>query len=362
VSDLLKVGEVQVLGSISGLFGKDIGIDLGTANIVVYVKGKGVAINEPSMIAFRRANRRSSKEIIAYGAEAKAMAGKTPIGVETVRPLQNGVIADFDMTGELIRHFLGKANNGIRPLGHPRVIVCAPVEITEVERKAFIDATLDGGAREAYVVEEPVAAALGVGLPIEEPRGNMIVDVGGGTSEVAVLSLSGVVVSNSLRVAGDEMDNAIINMMRQNYTLSIGSATAEEVKNTIGSAVPMQSEREFEVRGRNLKDGLPRGIRISSTEVREALNPVLTRIVEMVRETMERTPPELARDIADQGLVLTGGTALLEGFDKRLSQDLNVPVLAAERPLFSVADGIGKLLDQFDAMKKVLVSVGHGVR
>ncbi len=192
----------RCFGSISGLFGTDIGIDLGTANIVVHVKGKGVVINEPSMIAFRKANRRSSKEIIAYGSQAKAMAGKTPIGVETVRPLLNGVIADFDMTGALIRHFLAKANNGIRPFGHPRVIVCAPVEITEVERKAFIDATLDGGAREAYVVEEPVAAALGVGLPIEEPRGNMILDVGGGTSEVAVLSLSGVVVSNSLRVAG----------------------------------------------------------------------------------------------------------------------------------------------------------------
>jgi len=351
-----------VFGSISGIFGKDIGIDLGTANIVVYVKGKGVVIDEPSIIAYRKANRRSAKEIIAYGGEAKAMAGKTPVGVETVRPLQNGVIADFDMTGALIRHFLSEANNGIRPMGHPRVIICAPVEITEVERKAFIDATLDGGAREAYVVEEPVAAAIGVGLPIDEPRGNMIVDVGGGTSEVAVLSLSGVVVSNSLRVAGDEMDNALINMMRQNYTLSIGSATAEELKNTIGSAMPMNSEKEFEVRGRNLKDGLPRGIRISSTEVREALNPVITQIVEMVRETMERTPPELARDIADQGLVLTGGVALLEGFDRRISQDLNVPVITAERPLFSVADGIGKLLDQFDFMKKVLVSVGHGVR
>ncbi|HPD98046.1 MAG TPA: rod shape-determining protein [Synergistales bacterium] len=358
----MKVGEVQVFGWVSGLFGKDIGIDLGTANIVVYVKGKGVVIDEPSVIAYRKPNRRSAREIIAYGSEAKTMAGKTPVGVETVRPLHSGVIADFEMTGALIRHFLAKANNGIRPFGHPRVIVCAPVEVTEVERKAFIDATLDGGAREAYVVEEPVAAAFGVGLPIDEPRGNMILDIGGGTSEIAVLSLSGVVVSNSLRVAGDEMDNAIIGMMRQNYTLSIGSATAEEVKNTIGSAYRLSGEKEIEVRGRNLKDGLPRAIRISSAEVREALNPVISQIVEMVRETMERTPPELARDIADQGLVLSGGAALLEGLDRRLSEELNVPVLRAERPLYSVADGIGKLLEQFDSMKKILVSAGHGVR
>lgn len=351
-----------MFGSISGLFGKDIGIDLGTANIVVYVKGKGVVINEPSVIAYRKPTRRSSKEIIAYGTDAKAMAGKTPVGVETVRPLLNGVIADFDMTGALIRHFLEKANNGFRPFGYPRVVVCAPVEVTEVERKAFIDATLDGGAREAYVVEEPLAAAIGVGLPIDEPRGNMILDIGGGTAEIAVLSLSGVVVSNSLRVAGDEMDNAIVSLMRQKYTLSIGAATAEEVKNTIGSAFPIAKEREIEVRGRNLKDGLPRAIRISSAEVREALNPVVIQIVEMVRETLERTPPELARDIADQGLVLTGGASLLEGLDRRLSADLNAPVLRAERPLFSVAEGLGKLLEQFDSMKKILVSAGHGVR
>lgn len=361
-ADILKVGEVVVFGPFSGLFGKDIGVDLGTTNIVICVKGKGVTMNEPSVIAFRKASRRSNKEIIAYGIEAKAMAGKTPIGVETVQPVQSGVIGDFEMTGALIRHFLSLANNGIRPMGHPRVIISTPVDITEVERKAFIDATLDGGAREVYVVEEPVAAAIGVGLPIDEPRGNMIVDVGGGTSEVAVLSLSGVVVSNSLRVAGDEMDAALINMMRQNYTLSIGSATAGELKNAIGSALPMNSEKEFEVRGRNLKDGLPKGIRISNTEVREALNPVLTRIIEMVRETLERTPPELARDIADQGLVLSGGAALLEGLGKRISQDLKVPVLTAERPLLAVADGIAKLLDRFDYMKKILVSVGHGVR
>ncbi len=351
-----------MFGSISGLFGKDIGMDLGTANIVVYVKGKGVVINEPAVIAYRRPTRRSSREIIAYGSEAKAMAGKTPVGVETVRPLLNGVIADFDMTGALIRHFLEKANNGFRLFGHPRVLVCAPVEVTEVERKAFIDATLDGGAREAYVVEEPVAAAMGVGLPIDEPRGNMILDIGGGTSEIAVLSLNGVVVSNSLRVAGDEMDNSIISMMRQKYTLAIGSATAEEVKNTIGSADAMATERDIEVRGRNLKDGLPRAIRISSAEVRDALEPVIVQIIEMVRETLERTPPELARDIVDQGLVITGGASLLEGLDRRLSSNLNTPVLRAERPLFSVAEGLGKMLEQFDSIKKVLVSVGHGVR
>jgi len=350
------------LGSISGFFGKDIAIDLGTANIVVYVKGKGVVVNEPSIIAYRKPNRRSPREIIAFGGEAKAMAGKTPRGVETVRPLLNGVIADFDMTGALIRHFLEKAANGMRMMSHPRVVVCAPVQVTEVERKAFIDATLDGGAREAYVVEEPVAAAIGVGLPIAEPRGNMILDIGGGTSEVAVLSLGGVVVSRSLRAAGDEMDAAIMSMLRQKYTMSIGPATAEEIKNTVGTAVRRDCEKHIEVRGRNLTDGLPRAMRISSGEVLDALNPVVGQIVEMVRETLERTPPELARDIADQGIVLTGGVALLDGLDERLSSELNAPVMRAERPLFSVAEGLGKLLEQIDSMKKVLVSVGHGVR
>ncbi|MEA3507314.1 MAG: rod shape-determining protein [Synergistota bacterium] len=345
-----------MLGSISGFFGKDIAIDLGTANIVVYVKGKGVVVNEPSIIAYRKPNRRSPREIIAFGGEAKAMAGKTPRGVETVRPLLNGVIADFDMTGALIRHFLEKASNGMRVMSHPRVVVCAPVQVTEVERKAFIDATLDGGAREAYVVEEPVAAAIGVGLPIAEPRGNMILDIGGGTSEV------GVVVSRSLRAAGDEMDAAIMSMLRQKYTMSIGPATAEEIKNTVGTAVRRDDEKHIEVRGRNLTDGLPRSMRISSGEALEALNPVVGQIVEMVRETLENTPPELARDIADQGIVLTGGVALLGGLDERLSSELNAPVMRAERPLFSVAEGLGKLLEQIDSMKKVLVSVGHGVR
>lgn len=352
-----------MFGSISGMFGKDIGIDLGTANIVVYLKGKGVVYDEPSVIACRKTSRKSSREVIAFGYEAKAMSGKTPKGVETVRPLQNGVIADFDMTGTLIRHVIEKTTGGgIGVFSHPRVIVCAPVYVTEVERKAFIDATLDGGAREAYVVEEPVAAALGVGLPIHEPRGSMILDVGGGTSEVAVLSLGGVVVSNSLRGAGDEMDDAIIGLIRQKYTLVIGPSTAEEIKNAIGSALPMGKEKILEVRGRNLTDGLPKSICISSEEVREALNPTVTRIVEMVRETLEQTPPELARDIADQGLVLTGGVALLDGLDRRLAEDLNAPVVRAENPLHSVAEGLGKLLNGIDSMKKVLVTVEHGTR
>jgi len=351
-----------MFGSLAGIFGKDIGIDLGTSNIVVYVKGKGIVIDEPSVIAYRRANRKSTKEIIAFGREARAMEGKTPKGVEAVRPLQNGVIADFEMSGALISHVLDKASGGVGFLSHPKVVICAPVYVTEVERKAFIDVTLDGGAREAYVIEEPLAAALGVGLPINEPRGSMILDIGGGTSEIAVLSLGGVVVSNSLRMAGNDMDESIINMVRQKYTLVIGPSTAEEIKNSLGSALPMDNEKIMEIRGRNLKDGLPKSICISSSEVREAIDPVIVKIIEMVRETLEETPPELARDIADQGLVLTGGVAMLEGLDRRLSEELNAPVIRAEEPRYSVAKGLGKLLDNLDSMRKVIISVGHGMR
>jgi len=242
------------------------------------------------------------------------------------------------------------------------VVICVPACVTEVERRAVIDATLGAGAREAYVIDEPIAAAMGAGLPIHEPRGNMVVDIGGGTSEVAVLSLGGIVVSKSLRSAGDEIDAAIVNMLRQNYTLCIGDVTAEEIKINIGTAMPLAEPLVMEVKGRDLMDGLPKAVRISSEEVREALNPIALRIEEMVKDALEQTPPELARDIVDQGMVLTGGGALLRGMGERLQRTLNVPVITAEQPLFSVALGVGRVLDELDAMKKILIAVDKGVQ
>lgn len=346
---------------LSGLFSHDVGIDLGTANVVVYVKGKNITLNEPSVVAVRKAGKRGQQQVIAIGREAKSMVGKTPGGVMTIRPLQHGVIADFEMTEAMIAHFVARAARSRGPFSHPRVIVCVPACVTEVERKAVVDAALNAGAREAFIVEEPVAAALGAGLPIQEPRGNMVLDIGGGTSEVAILSLGGIVVSNSLRAAGDEIDAAIVALMRQNYTLSIGESTAEEIKMTIGSAKPLDEELVMEVKGRDLMDGLPKAVSVTSAEVREALNPIVSRIEDMVRDALEKTPPELARDIVDQGFVITGGGALLKGLPERLSKTLNVPVVTAEEPLFCVARGLGKVLEELNQMKTVLVPVNDKV-
>ena len=345
---------------LSGMFGGDVGIDLGTANIVVYVKGRGIVLSAPSAVAIRKRPKGGAADVIAVGAEAKAMTGKTPTGVSTVWPLQDGVIANFEMTEELIRYCLREAGGGRGVLSHPRVVISVPAEVTEVERKAVIDATLGAGAREAYVVEEPVSAALGVGLPIQEPRGSMVLDVGGGTSEVAVLSLGGIVVTNSLRTAGRDMDSAIVAMLRQRYALLIGENTAEEVKNTIGSALPLDPEMEMAVKGRDLADGLPKADVVSSVEVREALEPIILRIEDMVKVALEQTPPELSKDIVDQGIILSGGVSLLRGFAERLSRALNTPVVVAEDPLFAVARGVGKILDNLDDMKKVLFSVEKG--
>lgn len=342
---------------LSGWFSRDVGIDLGTANVVVYADNKGIIINEPSVLATRRTGNKGEKEILAIGTEAKKMVGKTPVGVHTIRPLQHGVIADFEMTEKLITHFISMANRGRSFMAHPRVVICVPVCVTEVEKRAVVDATLGAGAREAFVVEEPLAAALGTGLPIHEARGNMIVDIGGGTSEVAVLSLGGIVLNHSLRVAGDEMDIAIIDMMRQNYTLSIGDKTAEALKINLGSAVALDQELEMEVKGRDLMDSLPKIVRVSSVEVREALDPIILRIEDMLRMAIEKTPPELVTDIVDQGILLTGGGSLLRGLNIRFSDALNVPVHIAEQPLLSVALGLGKMLHSMDLMQRVTVSV-----
>lgn len=342
---------------LTGLFSRDFGIDLGSANTVVYTKGRGIVIDEPSVLAIRKLGRKGQKEVIAFGHAAKRMIGKTPQGIETVRPLQHGVIADFDMTEQMMGRYIAAANQGRRFLAHPRVAICVPACVTEVEKRAVVDATLGAGAREAFVVEEPLAAALGTGLPINEPRGNMVVDIGGGTSEVAVLSLGGVVISNSLRAAGDDIDNAIITLMRQNYTLSIGESTAEEVKIEIGSVIPLAEELEMEVKGRDLMGGMPKVIIVTSAEVREAIEPIICRIEDMLRVAVERTPPELVKDIVDQGLVLTGGSSQLRGLGTRFSSAMNVPVHMAEQPLYSVALGLGKLLETVDNTKRAHVTV-----
>lgn len=327
------------------LFNHEIGIDIGTVNTVIYVKSKGVVINEPSVIAVRNLNRKGQKEIIAFGAPAKKMIGRTPAGITTLRPLSHGVIADFDMTQHMIRHYMSHAVSSSGMFSHPKVAVCVPACVTEVEKRAVVEVTLAAGAKEAFVVEEPLAAAVGIGLPINEAQGNMVVNMGGGTCEVAVLSLGGIVINQSLRVAGEALDEAIISMMRQNYTLAIGESTAEEVKIAIGSVIPLEHELRMDVKGRDLVDGLPKVVSISSQEVREAIEPIIVQIEDTIRTTLERTPPELVRDIVDQGIVLSGGTANLRGLNIRFADALNVPIHIAEQPVYSVALGLGKILE-----------------
>jgi len=342
----------------SGIFGSDVGIDLGTCNTVIYVSGKGIVFNEPSVIAVKKRQNSGNLDIIAVGREASLMRGKTPQGVSTLQPLQDGVIANYEMTEALIRHFLLKVSEN-KTLSHSRVVISVPAEITEVERRSVIDATLGAGASEAYVVEEPIASALGVGLPIQQPRGSMILDMGGGTSEVAVISMGGVVVSNSIRSAGNSMDDAILTMLRQNHGLLVGETTAEQLKIELGSALPLDDEREIYVKGRDLANGLPKADKVSSVEVREAVNPIILKIEDMVKVALERTPPELSRDIVDQGVILTGGSCQLYGLSDRMARNLNSPVIVAEEPLLSVARGVGMILDNLDDMKKVLMSVNR---
>ncbi len=344
------------------MLGLDIGIDLGSSNIVVYVKNKGIVLSEPSAVAVRKLPRGGDLDVIAAGREAKAMLGKEPKGIDVIWPLQDGVIANFDMTEELIRYCLRKVGENNSFMSHPRVVISVPAEVTEVERKAVVDATLGAGAGETYVVEEPISAALGVGLPIDKPSGCMIIDIGGGTSEVSVISLGGIVVTSSLRSAGRAMDNAIAAMIRQRYALLIGENTAEEVKNTIGSALPLSPELEMSVKGRDLSDGLPKTSIVSSLEVREAMESIFTGIEDMVKVALEKMPPELAKDVVDSGIILSGGVALMPGFAERLSRTVNTPVIVSEKPLLSVALGVGKILDNLGTMRRVLLSVERGSR
>lgn len=305
----------------------------------------------------RNLGRKGQKEIIAFGAAAKKMVGRTPQGITTVRPLSHGAIADFEMTQHMIRHYMSQATASGGMFSHPRVAVCVPASVTEVEKRAVVEVTLAAGAKEAFVVEEPLAAAVGIGLAIDEAQGNMVVNMGGGTCEVAVLSLGGIVINQSVRVAGDALDEAIISMLRQNYTLAIGESTAEEIKIAIGSVIPLDQELKMDVKGRDLVDGLPKVVSICSEEVRESIEPIVMQIEETIRSTLERTPPELVRDIVDQGIVLSGGTANLRGLNIRFADALNVPIHIAEQPVFSVALGLGKILEMPQDKNRLSITV-----
>ena len=323
----------------SGLLSQDISIDLGTATTLVFVKGRGIVLCEPSVVAIQR----GSSKVLAVGEEAKRMIGRTPGNISAIRPMKDGVIADFEVTESMLRYFIKKVQP--RKLNKPLVVVAIPSGITEVEKRAVRDSALRAGAREVFLVEEPKAAAIGVGLPIHEPGGNMIIDVGGGTTEMAVISLDGIVVSRSIRVAGDEMDQAVIEHLRKAYNLMIGERTGEEIKIRIGSAYPLDQELTMEVRGRDLATGLPKTVTITSEEIREALSEPVRSIAEAARMTLEKTPPELSADLIDRGIVLAGGGSLLRGIDRLLAEETGLPVHIAENPVNAVALGVGKGLD-----------------
>jgi rod shape-determining protein MreB and related proteins len=336
---------------VAGFFSNDMAIDLGTANTLVYVKGEGIVLNEPSIVAIHQAD----NAVLAVGKEAKAMLGRTPGNIVAIRPLKDGVIADFDVTEKMLGYFIRRVHKR-RALVRPRIVIGVPSGITQVEKRAVRDSAMQAGAREVYLIEEPMAAAIGAGMPITEPGGNMVVDIGGGTTEVAVISLSGIVYSRSVRIAGDEMDEAIVQYIRKNYNLLVGERRAEEIKIRLGSAYPMGGERRtMEVKGRDLIDGIPKTIVIGDDEIREALREPIMTIVDAVRTALERTPPELAADIVDKGIVLTGGGALLKGLDLLLRQETNLPITVAEDPLSCVALGTGKVLDELNLLKKVAI-------
>ncbi len=332
-----------------GGFTRDLGIDLGTANTLVFVKGKGIVVREPSVVALQT----DTKHIVAVGKDAKNMIGRTPGNVVATRPMKDGVIADFETTATMMKHYIHQAqkSNGFFSR-KPYVMVCVPSGITAVEKRAVIDATRQAGARDAFLIEEPFAAAIGANLPVMEPTGSMVVDIGGGTTEVAIISLGGIVTSQSIRTAGDDMDDAIMQYIKKNYNLAIGERTSEQLKLEIGSAIKTENGEKMDIRGRDLISGLPKTITIYGEEIASALSDTVTAIVESVKNTLEKTPPELAADIIDRGIVLTGGGALLRNLDKVISQETNMPVIVAEDPLDCVAIGTGKALDNIDIFKK----------
>lgn len=338
-----------MLSKLRGLFSKDISIDLGTANSLIYVRGEGIVLNEPSVVAIRteEGNQRS---VLAVGGEAKGMLGRTPGNINAIRPLKDGVIADFFVTEKMLQHFIHKVhqNRFLRPA--PRILICVPCGSTQVERRAIRESALGAGAREVYLIEEPMAAAIGAGMPVDEARGSLVVDIGGGTTEVAVISLGGVVYAQSVRVGGDRFDEAIVNYVRRNYGSLIGEPTAERIKHEIGTAFALPEVREMEVRGRNISEGVPRAFVLNSNEVLEALQEPLSNIVGAIRTALEQTPPELAADISERGMVLTGGGALLRNLDRLITEETGMPVVVAEDPLTCVARGGGRALEIIDEM------------
>ena len=332
------------------LIGRDMAVDLGTANTLVYVRGKGLVLDEPSVVALNTA----TGEILAVGHEAKRMIGRTPDNIEAIRPLKDGVIADFEATEQMLRWFIQSVHHR-RYFAKPRMVICVPSGITAVEQRAVKEAGYQAGARQVYIIEEPMAAAIGAGLPIHQATGNMVVDVGGGTTEVAVISLGGVVTSLSIRTAGDELDAAIVSWMKKEHGLMLGERTAEEVKMTLGSAFPLAEDTDAEIRGRDQVSGLPRTVEVSSSAIRQAMEEPLIDIVDAVRRTLDQTPPELAGDIMDRGIVLTGGGALLRGLDDRLRHETGMPVHVADDPLTSVAMGAAKCVEEFAGLQQVFV-------
>jgi rod shape-determining protein MreB len=332
-------------------FARDIGIDLGTANTLVHIKGKGIIIREPSVVAIDT----KTNNILAVGDNAKSMIGRTPGNIVAIRPMKDGVIADFDITQCMLKYFIKSVlSKGV--FSKPRVVICVPSGVTEVEKRAVEEATLQAGAKEAYLIEEPMAAAIGADLPVEEPYGSMVVDIGGGTSEVAVISLGGIVTSKSLRIAGDEFDESIVHYVKKEYNLMIGERTAEEIKMSIGAAYQKPKEESIEVRGRDLVTGLPKNLVITSSEITEALKEPINAIVDAIKFTLEKTPPELAADIMDRGIMLTGGGALLSGLDRLINGETGMPVSIAENPLDCVVRGSGKVVEDLETLKKVLIS------
>jgi rod shape-determining protein MreB len=339
-----------MLSKFLGIFSNDLAIDLGTANTLVSIKGKGIVINEPSVVAIKEGKHKN--KVLAVGKEAKEMIGKTPKDIIAIRPMKNGVIADFDVTEEMIRYFIRKVHNR-KSLIRPRIVICVPYGLTQVERKAVKESAMSAGAREVFLIEEPMAAAIGAGLPVRDPQGSMVIDIGGGTTEIGVISLGGLVVSKSIRVAGDKFDRAIVDYINKKYNLIIGERTAEEIKIEIGSAIKLEEDLKMKVKGKNRISGLLETIDITSDDIREALKEPVKEIGEALKDVLEKTPPDLSGDIVENGIVLTGGGALLRGLDKYLSNLVSLPVYIAEEPLLAVARGTGKALEQIDLLSSI---------